>query len=243
MYKVTTMSGTFKTFLKFLSELENEAKVELTAEGIHARVVDPANAALIDVTLDKAAFLEYNVEPTVIGLDLGKINRVISSAGKLSEITLEEVDGKTNISFDGMEFEVKLLAPDTMKATCRIPTIPFTVVCSIDSVFIVSIINGAKSVISDDIKTTGGNVVIATENDMMTFIAESNEGDKFKFPVNVGGNNRATTAMYAFPYFKVIGMFEGEIELSYGKDIPSFWKSRNEEMTVIYMIAPRIGEN
>jgi len=243
MYKVTMVSGTFKKFLKFLSELENEAKVELTADGMHARVVDPANAALIDVTLDKTAFLEYNVEPTVMGLDLRKINRVIASSGKLSEITLEDVDGKTKISFDGMEFEVKLLAPDTMKATCRIPTIPFTVVCSIDSVFIMSIINGAKSVISDDTKTTGGDVVIATENDVVTFISESSEGDKFKFPVNVGGNNEVTTAMYAFPYFKVLGMFDGEIELSYGKDIPSFWKSKIEEMTIIYMIAPRIGEN
>jgi DNA polymerase III sliding clamp (beta) subunit (PCNA family) len=245
MYKVVLMANDLKKFVKFLTELETEAKVELTEHGIHSRIVDPANAAMLDLTLNKNAFFEYNVGDgnTVIGIDLEKINKVISSAGKLSEVTFEEVDGKTKISFDGMEFEVKLLAPDTMKQMCRMPNINFTTVCVIDSIFMKSVMAGVKSIVGDD-KISSGYVVIATQGDTMTFISESNEGDKFRFPIQVGGNNEKAESMYSFGYFKTVGLLEGDIEISYGNELPSVYKNTMGEMSVTYMIAPRIsGDN
>ena len=185
MYKLTLMANDLKKFVKLLSEMANEAKIELLPGAMHARLVDDANAALIDVTMNKDAFIEYDVKdvtnenPAIVGVDLVKIGEVIGSAGKLSEVTLEDLKGKIQVSFDGMIFKLPALDPGTMRATPRMPTLPFSVKTNIDSEFIRAMLKG--------VKITGGDVVIATEGNVINFKSESNDGNSFEFPVTVDG--------------------------------------------------------
>ena len=239
MYKITMMANDLKKFVKFLTEMTDEAKIELAPETMHSRLVDPANAALIDVTVNRTAFIEYDVKdatyenPVIVGVDLAKFSDVISSAGKLSEITLEEVKGKIQVTFDGMIFRLPALDPATMRATPRMPTLPFTVKTSIDSEFIKAALKGVKIV--------GGDVVIATEGSVVNFISESDVGNSFEFPVTVDGNFDNTKSLYAASYILTLALFEGEVGISYGTDIPAVFESVTENMTVLYMTAPRIS--
>jgi proliferating cell nuclear antigen len=227
------MAGELKKFVKLLMEVGNDARLEITKENIHSRIIDEASVAVIDVTLNKTAFIEYETgeEQTLLGVDLVKLNEIIGSAGKLSEVALEELDGRIQIAFDGMLFELPLLDAAGIR-TCRVPTVPYTVTFDIDTEFIRSAIRGVKIV--------GGDVVIEAENETVTFKAKSDTGNSFKFPVVVGGNFDKTVSMYAEAYVKTLSLFEGEVEISYGSDLPMMVKMINENMSVWYMMAPRL---
>jgi proliferating cell nuclear antigen len=239
VYNVSLMAGELKKFVKLLTEMTNEAKIELFPEAMHARLVDDANAALIDLNMNRTAFIEYDVkdatneDPVVIGVDLVKLSEVIGSAGKLSEVVLEDIKGKIQISFDGMIFKLPALGPGTMRATPRMPTLPFTVKTSIDSEFIRVALKG--------IKIVGGDVVIATEGTVVNFKSASDDGNSFEFPVTVDGSFEHAESLYAIGYIKTLALFEGEIGVSYGTDIPVVFESVTENMKVLYMIAPRIS--
>ncbi len=238
MYKVSLMAGDLKKFVKLLSEMSNEAKIELLPDAMHSRLVDDANAALIDVTLGKESFLEYDVMDTttenlvVIGVDLVKLSEVVGSAGKLSEVVLEGTKGKIQVSFDGMIFKLPALDPGTMRATPRMPTLPFTVKTCTDSEFIKSVLKGVKIV--------GGDVVIVTEGNTINFKSESDDGNMFEFPVTVDGNFERAESLYASSYIKTLSLFEGEIVISYGTDIPAVFEHAAGNMKVMYMVAPRM---
>jgi hypothetical protein len=240
MYKVTLMANDLKKFVKLLTEMTNEAKIELFPEAMHARLVDDANAALIDVTMSKDAFIEYDVKdttnenPMVIGVDLVKLSEVIGSAGKLSEVVLEDINGKIQVSFDGMIFKLPALDPGTMRATPRMPTLPFTVKTNFDSEFIKAALKG--------IKIVGGDVVIATDGNVVNFKSSSDDGNSFEFPVTVDGSFEHAESLYAIGYIKTLALFEGEIGVSYGTDIPAVFESVTENMKVLYMTAPRISK-
>lgn len=239
MYKLTLMANDLKKFVKLLFEMTNGAKIELLQDAMHARLVDDANAALIDATMNKEAFIEYDVKdatnenPVIVGVDLVKISEIMGSAGKLSEVTLEDIKGKIKVSFDGMVFKLPALDPGTMRATPRMPTLPFSVKTSIDSEFIRAMLKG--------VKITGGDVVIATEGSVVNFKSESNDGNSFEFPVAVDGTFGRAESSYAIGYIKTLSLFEGEIMISYGTDIPAVFENVTENMTVLYMTAPRIS--
>ncbi len=239
MYKIILMANDLKKFVKLLTEMTNEAKIELLSDAMHARLVDDANAALIDVTMNKPAFIEYDVKdatnenPVVIGVDLVKLSEVIGSAGKLSEVVLEDANGKIQISFDGMIFKLPALDPGTMRQTPRMPNLPFAVKTSVDSEFIKAMLKGVKIV--------GGDVVIVTEGSVVNFKSCSDDGNTFEFPVTVDGNFEHAESLYAIGYIKTLGLFDGEIWMSYGTDIPAVFESVTDNMTVLYMTAPRIS--
>ncbi len=240
MYKVTLMANDLKKFVKLLTEMTNEAKIELLPEAMHARLVDDANAALIDINMNKTAFIEYDVNdatnetPVVIGVDLVKLSEVIGSAGKLSEIVIEDTRGKIQVSFDGMIFKLPALDPGTMRQTPRIPVLPFTIKTSIDSELVKAALKG--------IKIIGCDVVIVAEGEIVNFKSSTDDGNSFEFPITVGGDFKRAESLYSIGYIKTLALFEGEIGVSYGTDIPAVFESVTENMKVLYMTAPRISK-
>lgn len=239
MYKVTLMAGSLKKFVKLLMEMSSEARIELLPDAMHSRLIDAANAALIDVVMNRNAFIEFDVSdatndgPVVVGVDLMKLGEVIGSAGKLSEVTLEDAGGKIQVSFDGMIFKLPALDPGTMRQTPRMPSFSFQVKTLVDSEFVKSALKG--------IKIVGGDVVIATDGNIMNFKSESEDGNSFEFPVTVDGEFKRAESMYAVEYVMVLALLDGKIGVSYGTDIPAVFESVTENMAVLYMIAPRMS--
>jgi proliferating cell nuclear antigen len=232
------MAGQLKKFVKLLMEMGNEAKIEFTKETMHSRLLDDANCAIIDVWVNKTAFIEYDPgdatfeNPVVVGVDLVKLDDIIKQAGKLSEVTLEESSGKIKVTFDGMFFKIKSVDLVSMKANSRIPNIEFPIKVEIDSVFFKSALAGVGIV--------KGDVVIVTEGNTLMFKSSSDDGDSFEFPITVDGDYSKTESMYSNSYIKTAGMFDGEIEIMYDNEKPIFFRNFTDEMTTIYMVAPKL---
>jgi len=86
----------WKTCVSAASALVQEAAFIVTPEGLKMKAMDPSHIALIDIDLPAGAFEGFEVEkPTIIGVSLAEMNRIVSRAKSDDELTIE-FDDKTN---------------------------------------------------------------------------------------------------------------------------------------------------
>ncbi|MFO1533172.1 MAG: DNA polymerase sliding clamp, partial [Thermoplasmatota archaeon] len=58
MFKAKVKSEVLKTILDAVSTLVDEAKIQVTPDGVNLKAVDPAHVAMVDLTIGKKAFQE-----------------------------------------------------------------------------------------------------------------------------------------------------------------------------------------
>ena len=128
--------GTLSDALSPIHALVDECKIRLTDDGLSIRVVDPANVAMADVSLDAAAFESYDADGGVIGLNLERLTDVLSMGGKgdLVSLTLNEETRKLDIHIDGLSYTLALIDIDTIRQEPDLPELelPATVVLTGD---------------------------------------------------------------------------------------------------------------
>ena len=117
--------GTLSDALSPIHALVDECKIRLTDDGLSIRVVDPANVAMADVSLDAAAFESYDADggSGVIGLNLERLTDVLSMGGKgdLVSLTLNEETRKLDIHIDGLSYTLALIDTDTIRQEPDLP--------------------------------------------------------------------------------------------------------------------------
>ncbi|MEA3191160.1 MAG: proliferating cell nuclear antigen [Thermoplasmata archaeon] len=89
MLKAKVKSEVLKTMLDAVSTLVDEAKIQVTPEGISLKAVDPAHVAMIDLSLGKRAFVEFKGTDMDLGVDLDKLKDILKLAGGQDIIELE----------------------------------------------------------------------------------------------------------------------------------------------------------
>src|ERR1041384_4674923 len=89
MFKAKVKAEVLKTILDAVSTLVDEAKIQVTAEGISLKAVDPAHVAMVDLSIGKKAFQEYKATELELGIDLDKPNDILKLAGAQDVIDLE----------------------------------------------------------------------------------------------------------------------------------------------------------
>ncbi|HWG90068.1 MAG TPA: proliferating cell nuclear antigen (pcna) [Candidatus Thermoplasmatota archaeon] len=77
-----------KTVIEAISTLVDEAKFNVTTDGISIKAVDPAHVAMVEVTLRKSAFEEFKAEGMELGIDMDKFKDVIKLAANDDELDL-----------------------------------------------------------------------------------------------------------------------------------------------------------
>ena len=89
MFKAKVKAETLKTMLDAVSTLVDEAKLQLTPEGLSLKAVDPAHVAMVDLSLGKKAFVEYKATDMDMGIDLDKLKDILKLAGSGDTIDIE----------------------------------------------------------------------------------------------------------------------------------------------------------
>lgn len=95
MFTAKVKSDIIKAIIDVTSPLVNEAKFNISKEGISIRAVDPAHVAMVDLELNKSAFDEYSAEPMELGIDLDKLSGIMRLASSGDIVSLE-YDEKSN---------------------------------------------------------------------------------------------------------------------------------------------------
>ena len=120
-------------FLDTVGVLVNEAKIHLHDDGWQIRAVDPANVAMVDVTLSAAtgesAFESYEYsDGGVIGFDVERLQDMIGigDSGDLVQLTLDEATRKLHVEIGGFEGRMALIDPDSIRQEPDLPDLDLT---------------------------------------------------------------------------------------------------------------------
>jgi proliferating cell nuclear antigen len=95
MFNVKVKSEVIKGIIDVTSPLVNEAKFNINSKGISLKAVDPAHVAMVELTIQKNAFEEYNSTDMELGIDLDKLSGIMRLA-RSEDIVSFEYDEKSN---------------------------------------------------------------------------------------------------------------------------------------------------
>lgn len=97
MFEAKVKAEVLKELVDVLSTLVDETKINANKEGISVRAVDPAHVAMVDLSLERAAFESYNADDQELGLDLDKVKEVLRLAKTGDVIDLKYDEDKNKL--------------------------------------------------------------------------------------------------------------------------------------------------
>jgi proliferating cell nuclear antigen len=123
MFKAIVSSGTLRAALDSVGVLVDECKIRLDEDELTIRAVDPANVGMVDLSLAPSAFESYETDGGVIGVDLSRLEEMVkmASADQLVHLELDEETRKLHIQFDGLEYTLALIDPDSIRQEPDLP--------------------------------------------------------------------------------------------------------------------------
>lgn len=129
MFKAKIKGTILKEMVNVLTAMVDESKLNLTADGISVRAVDPANVAMVAMNLKKEAFESFDATEGVIGIDLTKLSSFTDDATNEDEVTLEldEVAHKLKIMVRGLTYTMLLLDPNNIRKEPKMPELDLPV--------------------------------------------------------------------------------------------------------------------
>ena len=88
MFKARIKAESLKEFIGTVGSLVDEAKLNVSEDGIQIKAVDPSHVAMIETNLVKSAFDSYESDVMEMGLDIDKFKNVLTVAGKEDMVQL-----------------------------------------------------------------------------------------------------------------------------------------------------------
>jgi len=131
MLEAKVKADVLKNMVNSIAVLADEAKLNVSPDGINARCVDPAHVAMVNIDLFSSAFEEYKAEECELGVDLEKLkdilrlakgedivyvrheedkNRLIITVGNLTRrMMLVDTSGMSDPNVPSLDFEAKVV--------------------------------------------------------------------------------------------------------------------------------------
>src|SRR2546426_10370485 len=118
MVDVKVKAEVLKEVVDVISTLVDEAKFNITKDAVSVKAVDPAHVAMVDLSLEKAAFEAYRADDGELGLDMDKVKEVLKLAKSIDVIAITHEEEKNRLGLNGGETtrRVSLLRPPGMSA-------------------------------------------------------------------------------------------------------------------------------
>ena len=92
MFKARIKADSLKEFIGTVGSLVDEAKMNVSEDGLQVKAVGPSHVAMIEANLMKSAFDSFEVSDIQMGLDIDKFKSVLTMAGKDEMVILEKDD-------------------------------------------------------------------------------------------------------------------------------------------------------
>lgn len=123
MFTAIVSSGTLLAALDSVSVLVDECKIRLDEGGATIRAVDPANAGMVNLRLNRSAFESYETDGETIGVNLTRLEDIagMANADDLIHFELDEQTRKLHIQIDGLEYTLALIDPDSIRQEPDLP--------------------------------------------------------------------------------------------------------------------------
>lgn len=226
----------------------DEAKVCFEADGLRTRAVDPANVAMVETTLDAAAFDRYDGDGTVIGANVARLRDVLGAveADVRAEVSVHADAQKYDLGLGDAEMTLAYIDPDAVRREPDLPDLDNPAQVSMDQARLEAIVEYADAV--DD------HVIFGYDHDEREFTATAmGDTDDLDYWVHASELNDATAtgdahSPFSLDYLKdaVERIPDGtEVILHLGEQFPMKWEydfGPGGHGHVEYVLAPRIQD-
>ena len=244
-FKAVIAPEKLKPVLATLERNSDDARFNVSESGIAIKSIDPANVALTSISIPSEACDFLLSDTGEIGLDVSKLNDMISDAATGEPISLEllEEEMKLKIVYGRLNWKLSLISPDSLPKEPRLPELDLPCMAEFESSEFVKIVKAAKKV-EDHLR-------ISMEDDKVTFVCKG-DTDKVEATIPITELRNAKvgygSALFSLNYLEDIAKpaaKAGYVKLEWGPDYPlraSFSLNSGDKAGVDfeYLIAPRI---
>jgi proliferating cell nuclear antigen len=242
MFKAKVKAEVLKTVLDAVSTLVDEAKIQVTAEGISLKAVDPAHVAMVDLSIGKKAFAEYKATDMDMGVDLDKLKDILKLAGSGDTIDLEYKEDQHRLVFKIGHITRRMALVDT--ANMGDPKVPNLNLPNQVTVLAGELQQGIKAseAVSDHIALVahGKSFELIADGDTDQVHLALSDGDLVK--IQAPDKSRSLFSLDYFSNMSKVAKPTDAITLHLGTDYPVKFEFDIAEGGghIIYLLAPRI---
>jgi proliferating cell nuclear antigen len=244
MFKAIVSSGTLRAALDSVSVLVDECKIRLDEDELTIRAVDPANVGMVDLSIDTAAFESYETDGGVIGVNLSRLEEIakMADADQLVHLELDEETRKLHIEFDGLEYTLALIDPDSIRQEPDLPDLDLASEIVVEGRDIDRAVKAADMV-SD-------HIALGVDPDAETFYVDA-QGDTDDVHLELDREDLIDLtpgdahSLFSLDYLKEMNKAipkDAEVTLELGEEFPVklHFDIAEGQGNVTYMLAPRI---
>lgn len=236
-------------FTETARALVDEAKIHFSEDGIQARFVDPANAAMEDITLADRAFESWDAPGEVVhGVNLRRLDELLGSANAddLVEIGVDMETRTLNLRYRAIEHDMALIDPDSIRSEPDVPDMELPNYVELQSDDFDEAITNAE-LTSDHVRFDG-----VQDPDQFVFLAEGDvDTTRATYDADMVDRleiNEAVGSLYSIDYVEALvkpipsGVRVG---VEFGEEFPTLWEwsAFDGDMTVNVSLAPRIDSS
>src|SRR3989338_29736 len=210
-----------KDSISIISELVNETRIKVTAEGIELIAMDPANVAMVVFKLFPSAFAEYQLEaPADIAINLANFKQILRRANPTDILTLELSENKLKITLKSSStrtFNLPII--DIEEKEQKVPDLKFPISVQIASSVLNEAVQDADTVAeSVSFSAEPGVFRLSAEGDLNSAAIEIKEDETTKIEAAQPAKSK-----YSVEYLKK--MIEGSkiadsVTVQFNKDYP-----------------------
>jgi len=249
--KVTLDAHIWKNITESLAALVKEIHFISDDEGIHARAIDEAHIAMVDLALSPNSFTEYHCNGSVaFGVSLVEMTQIMrrSTDDDTLELTVDETKNKLNLKLKSEKatrnFSLSLLGEDSGE-DIPIPDIKFDTLISMSASTFKNILKDAE-VVGDYItlQATPERIKVTSDGDsgeveVIIDVSESQQSDNLR-EYQVKAESQAIYALkYLSDMTKTVGAFD-YLKIEYSTDMPLKLGILAPTYQLDYFLAPRI---
>jgi len=240
--------ATLSDAIAALRTIVDESKLRFDDDGLRSRAVDPANVAMVDVTVPSGGFERLDVDDeTTLGINLETLADVLGMA-ESGDVLIAELNAETKkleLSFPttGLEYTCALIDPDAIRQEPDIPDL------DLGGEFVVpgrAIDRGlnAADLVSDHIRfeaVADDNLRLSADGDTDTVDLEV---DDALIDGSLAGGDDQTESIFSLEYLTDITRPIGSdtaVSIDLGSEMPvKLHFGMGDDINVSAMVAPRI---
>ena len=123
MFSATIDAKVLQEAIGSAKVLVDECKLRLDNDSFRIRAVDPANVGMVDIELSPSAFVSYESDGVLLGINLSRLSDITNIARSDETIDLEfdEETQKLTIRAGGLQYTLSLIDPNSIRKAPELP--------------------------------------------------------------------------------------------------------------------------
>jgi len=249
-FKCIAKQRVLRTYFDAFSTIVDEMKLHINQDGFYGAAVDPASVGMVEESLSESAFEHYSSTGGLLGINLDRIDDILglASPDDLIEVDLDQETRKFHIQIGGLEYNVALIDPQSIREEPDIPDLDLPAEIVLEGAKLTRGVKAAD-MISDHIllrlDETGDEPVFIIEAEGDTDEVEDRLTPEDLIDLTTGAASSLFSLDYLKDFNKAIPK-NREVRIKLGEEFPVKIIFDNIEVddelhgTVTMMLAPRI---